>query len=120
MKNKLFHHRLGFALQGIGSGLRRESSLRQQAAAAVLVLALLVWRRPAAVWWALLFINCGTVLAAELLNTALEEALDLLNPQLHPAVKRAKDCAAGAVLVLSLTALATFIAFLAATFRTGP
>ena len=118
MKNKSFIQRLGFALHGIGAGLRGESSLRQQAAAAALVLALLVWRRPAPVWWALLLMNCGAVLAAELLNTALEGALDHLNPQLHPAVKRAKDCAAGAVLVLSLTALAVFIAFLAASFRT--
>jgi diacylglycerol kinase (ATP) len=120
MKNKSFFHRLGFALQGIGSGLLRESSLRQQAAAAALVLAVLVWRRPAPVWWALLIVNCGAVLAGELMNTALEEALDHLSPELHPAVKRAKDSAAGAVLVLSLTAVATFIAFLAATFRTGP
>jgi diacylglycerol kinase (ATP) len=64
--------------------------------------------------------NCGAVLAAELLNTALEAALDHLSPEIHPAIKRAKDSAAGAVLVLSLTAVATFIAFLAATFRTGP
>jgi len=115
MKNKSFNRRLGFALHGIGAGLRSESSLRQQAAAAVLVLAVLVWRRPAALWWALLLMNCGAVLAAELLNTALEHALDHLNPDLHPAIKLAKDCAAGAVLVLSLTAAAAFIAFLAGT-----
>jgi len=118
MKNKSFHHRLGFALHGIAAGLRAESSLRTQAAGAVLVLAVLVWRRPGAVWWALLIMNCGAVLAAELMNTALEHALDHLNPQLHPAIKLAKDCAAGAVLVLSLAAAGTFIAFLAATFRT--
>ena len=118
MKNKSFSHRLGFALHGIGAGLRSESSLRQQAAAAALVLAVLAWRRPAPVWWALLIMNCGAVLAAELMNTALEHALDHLNPELHPAIKLAKDCAAGAVLVLSLAAVATFVAFLAATFRT--
>jgi diacylglycerol kinase (ATP) len=118
VKNKSFIRRLGFALQGIGAGLRAESSLRQQAAATVLVLAVLVWRRPAPLWWALLLMNCGAVLASELLNSALEAALDHLSPQLHPAVKRAKDCAAGAVLVLSLTALAAFAAFLAASFRT--
>jgi len=108
---------MGFALHGIGAGLRAEASLRFQALAAALVLAVLVWRRPSAVWWALLIMNCGAVLAAELMNTALEHALDHLSPQVHPAVKLAKDCAAGAVLVLSLAAVGTFIAFLAASFR---
>lgn len=112
MKNKPFHHRFGFAAHGILAGLRNESSVRQQALAALVVLAILIWKRPEAVWWALLLMNCGAVLAAELLNTALEHALDHLNPEIHPAIKIAKDCAAGAVLVLSLTAVATFLAFL--------
>jgi len=114
MKNRAFHRRFGFALQGIVSGLRHEASLRQQSAAAVCVLAVLVWRRPAAIWWAVLLMNCGAVLAAELLNTALEHTLDHLSPGLHPAIKIAKDSAAGAVLVLSLTAVGSFIAFLVA------
>jgi len=118
MKNKSFGHRMGFALHGIAAALRSEASLRFQALAAALVLAVLVWRRPGAVWWALLIMNCGAVLSAELLNTALEHALDHFSPQIHPAVKLAKDCAAGAVLVLSLAAVATFIAFLAASFST--
>jgi undecaprenol kinase len=52
------------------------------------------------------------VLAAELFNTALEHALDHLHPDLHPAIKVSKDCAAGAVLVFSLSSVATFLAFL--------
>jgi len=116
MKNKPFHRRFGFAMYGIFAGLREESSVRQQALAALFVLAILIVRRPAAIWWALLIMNCGAVLAAELMNTALEHALDHLNPDIHPAIKIAKDCAAGAVLVLSFTALATFLAFLAATW----
>ena len=49
MKNRAFHRRFGFALQGIVSGLRHEASLRQQSAAAVCVLTVLIWRRPAAI-----------------------------------------------------------------------
>ncbi len=116
MKNKPFHHRFQFAQQGIWAGLRNEKSIRQQVLAAAVVVAVLIWRRPAPVWWALLIMNCGAVLAGELLNTALEHALDHLSPEIHPAIKIAKDCAAGAVLVLSLTAVATFVAFLVATW----
>jgi diacylglycerol kinase (ATP) len=69
------------------------------------------------VWWVLLLLSCGLVLSAELFNTALEHTLDHLSPERHPAVKIAKDCAAGAVLLLSLTSVGVFVAFLVATWR---
>jgi undecaprenol kinase len=51
------------------------------------------------------------VLVAELLNTALEELIDHLHPGQHPAMGRAKDMAAGAVLVASLFAVAVGVAW---------
>lgn len=111
MKNKPFRDRLGFAIKGISSAWRSEASFRLQCIAAMCVLLVLVWRRPAPMWWAFLLINCGMVLAAELFNSALEAALDHLHPERDPAIKIAKDCAAGAVLLLSLTGACVFIAF---------
>ena len=116
MKNQRFHHRLGFALHGIASAWRNEASFRLQCSATLGVLAVLAWRRPAPMWWAFLLIMCGMVLAAELFNSALEAALDHLHPERHDAIRVAKDCAAGAVLLLSLTAAAVFCAFLVDTF----
>ena len=55
--------------------------------------------------WSILAISCALVLAFEAMNTALESAVDLVSPQFHPLAKRAKDCAAGAVLVASLSSL---------------
>ncbi|OYO31111.1 diacylglycerol kinase [Janthinobacterium sp. PC23-8] len=112
MKNQPFYNRVVFALQGISAALRMESSFRLQCLAAVIVLIVLACVRPAMMWWALLLLNCGMVLAAELFNTALEHLLDHLHPGLHPSIKIAKDCAAGSVLVLSLSAIAVFVAFL--------
>jgi diacylglycerol kinase (ATP) len=112
MKNQPFLHRLSFSLQGICSAWKREASFRFQSLMAMAVLALLAVLRPPAIWWALLLMNCALVLAAELFNTALEAALDHLHPDLHPAIKVSKDCAAGAVLVFSLSSAGTFIAFL--------
>ena len=117
MKNQGVWNRLGFALEGLRSAFRHEKSFRQQCLAALAVGGVLLWRRPAAVWWALLLLNCGLVLSAELFNTALEHTLDHLSPAIHPAVKIAKDCAAGAVLLLSLTAVGVFVGFLVATCR---
>ena len=53
----------------------------------------------------------GAVLAAETFNTALEHALDRLHPEQDPAIGLAKDCAAGAVLVLSLVSLCVLATF---------
>jgi undecaprenol kinase len=90
--------------------VRAERSLRVQAvslAAAVVALLLL---RPAPVWWALVLLAAAVVLSAELLNTALEQLADELHPQDSPGVRRAKDCAAAAVLIASLGALAVAVA----------
>jgi len=121
MKNQPFLQRLSFSLQGIRSAWAQEASFRFQGFAALGVLVLLVVLRPPAIWWALLLLNCGLVLAAELFNTALEQALDHLHPEIHPAIKISKDCAAGAVLVFSLSSVGTFLAFLwTLFFRTAP
>ena len=116
MKNQAFHRRFGFAFQGLVAAWRGEASFRFQCLACAVVLAVLLWRRPVALWWALLLTMCALVLAAELLNTALEAALDLLHPGHHPAIGIAKDCAAGAVLVLSIASAIVFGAFVAENF----
>lgn len=103
---------MGFALNGIAVAFRMESSFRLQCLAALMVLIVLAWSKPAMLWWALLLLNCGLVLAAELFNTALEHLIDHLHPGLHPSIKIAKDCAAGAVLILSMSAVCIFVAFL--------
>jgi undecaprenol kinase len=116
MKNQRLHHRLGFALNGIMTALRTETSFRTQCIAALCVVLVLAWRQPPMMWWAFLLIMCGMVLAAELFNTALEAALDHLHPERDPAIRIAKDCAAGAVLMLSITSACVFVAFLVDTF----
>lgn len=105
MKNRRFVDRLGFALAGIAGALRTEQSLRTQAMIAVAVLPVMLIFRPALVWWALVGLTIALVLAAELINTALEHLADHLHPEQHPRIKTVKDCAAGAVLVLSVASL---------------
>ncbi len=105
-KDQPLWRRFGFAAAGIGFAARRERSFRSQLALGALLLVALVVLRPPAVWCALCLLSAGMVLAAEMVNTALEQALDRLHPERHDAIRIAKDCAAGAVLVASLTALA--------------
>ncbi len=47
----------------------------------------------------------AAVLALELVNTALEHLADHLHPDDHPAIRMAKDCAAGAVLIAAAAAV---------------
>jgi undecaprenol kinase len=114
MKNSPFPRRVGFALAGIVVALRSESSFRLQFVAAGGVLAALIGVRPAPIWWAVVALAISTVLAAEQFNTALERLTDQLHPEVHPQIKIAKDCAAGAVLLTALGALAVAAAFLVA------
>lgn len=105
MKNSTLLERFGFAWAGIVSAWRNEHSFRLQLAAAAALLPVLTWLRPPTVWWVLCLVMAFLVLAAELFNTALESLMDHLHPEFHPAIKTAKDCAAGAVLLVSIAAL---------------
>lgn len=106
MKNHGFRARLGYAAEGLGAAWRAEKSFRTQAMLACLAFAALLVLRPVPLWWALVGLTCGAVLALELVNSAVEAVIDLLHPAIHPAIKRAKDMLAGAVLVTSVAALA--------------
>ncbi len=55
----------------------------------------------------LLLLAIGLVIAAEIMNTAIEAAIDLVTKEHHPLAKIAKDTAAGAVLFLVFTAVLT-------------
>ena len=105
-KNRPLPVRFGCALRGFAHALASEQSLKIQLLTLALVVALLLWLRPAALWWALVLASSATVLTAELLNTALEQLADALHPQASEAIRTLKDCAAAAVLTAALGALA--------------
>jgi undecaprenol kinase len=117
MKNQPFSRRLGFALQGIVHAWRVGQSFRFQVIAAMGAVGVLVVLRPVAIWWAVFLLVIGAVLAAELFNTALEHLADRLHPEVHPVIAQAKDCAAGAVFVLSLVSLGVLVALLVQEFE---
>jgi undecaprenol kinase len=96
---------MGFALAGLGHGLRTEHSVRFEAIVLVLVLGALVFLRPEPIWWAAVALASAGVLAAELLNTAIETLADHLCPEIHPRIRVVKDCAAAAVFVSVVGAL---------------
>lgn len=100
-KNRPFRARLGFAIAGIRTVALRERSFRTQFACAFVAAGAAAWLRPGWIWSALLLLAATFVLALEMMNAALEYALDALHPHHAPEIGRAKDAAAGAVLIAS-------------------
>jgi diacylglycerol kinase len=92
-----------FALRGVAA-FAREPHARIHFATTAAVAALAAWLRVSRGEAALLALAVGLVLAAEALNSALEALADRVAPDRHPLVARAKDIAAGGVLLAALAA----------------
>jgi len=104
-KNAPFMRRLAWAWQGIRTAYNDENSFRSQIWVAIATLLALMVLAPGWLWSAVVIMLMGLVLMAELFNTALEAMLDGLHPGENDFVRKAKDCAAGAVLITSLAAV---------------
>ena len=114
MKSQPFYKRLGFAWAGVAHAFRVESGFRFHVLSAVLVMVVLGLSHAPPVWWAIMAVTIAMVMGAELVNTAIEHLVDHLHPQQHEAIRIVKDCAAGAVLLTSIGALAVAAAFVVA------
>ena len=55
--------------------------------------------------WIICIILFGFVISLELVNTAIENAVDLITQEINPKAKIIKDVSAGAVLVAAITAV---------------
>ena len=93
----------GHALRGL-KVLLRQPNARIHTLAACAVVALGFWLNINASDWLAVVLAIGLVMGAEALNTALEFAVDLAQPEWHALARDAKDVAAAGVLVCSLAA----------------
>lgn len=94
-----------YAFAGIGWMLRSQRNAQVHVLiTCIVIIAGCLFRISVGEWLALImFITL--VLALEALNTALEAVVDLASPQIHPLARRAKDAAAGAVLISAIGAV---------------
>jgi diacylglycerol kinase (ATP) len=94
------HSRAGFA-----DAFRGEAAFRQELALAVVLIPLALWCPVSGIGRALLVASVLLVLIVELLNSAIEAAVDRISFEQHELARRAKDIGSAAVL-LSLVNLA--------------
>ena len=92
------------AFSGFSGAVKAERNLRIHLTAAAYVLYFSSFYKLSRAELAVLLVTIGLVVFSELVNTAVESAVDLASPDLHPLAKKAKDTAAGAVLVCAVLA----------------
>jgi diacylglycerol kinase len=95
----------GYALTGLRYALRTQANFRIHIAISLAVIAIGLGAQLGPIEWAVLIVTMMIVLAAELMNTAIEATLDRVSVEQHPLAKVAKDTAAGAVLVSAIGAV---------------
>ena len=93
-----FWHATGYSMAGLRAGWA-ETAFRQETLAALVMLPLAFWLGRTWVETALLAASVVLVLVVELLNTAVEAAIDRIGPEWHDLSKRAKDMGSAAVLL---------------------
>jgi diacylglycerol kinase len=99
-----------YAIAGLLHVLRYSKNMRIQLLATLVVVAVGLWVRISNVEWAILVLVMALNMFAETVNAAIEAAVNLASPEIHPMARVAKDVAAGSVLML--TAAAIIIGFL--------
>lgn len=96
----------GHAIRGIADMLRSQQNAWIHAAATAVVCVLGLLAGLSRVEWSLVVLAIVAVWTAEALNTAIELLTDVASPGFDPLAARAKDVAAGAVLIAALGAAA--------------
>ena len=111
MKQEAFSWRkrvrsFGYAFQGMATLLRDEHNSRIHVCMMAAVVAAGFLFGITATEWCIVCICFGMVLMAEAMNSAIEAIADLVMPDRHPLVKKAKDVAAAGVLFMAMAAAA--------------
>jgi len=103
-----------YAIEGIAYALRTQRNMRIHVAAAAVVLIASLFFGVSRLEFIAVCLAITFVLVAELVNTALEAAVDVSTQGWDPVAKIAKDVAAGAVFVAAINALAVgYVVFFA-------
>lgn len=100
-----FFRSIKYSVEGLAYAYRYEQSMWIHAIATILAVILGIVFKIKLLEWAIVFIALGIILGMELVNTAIEAAVDLTTMEVNPLAKIAKDCGSAASFVLSLVAV---------------
>ena len=105
MKVKKLVDSFNYAIEGIIYSIRTQRNMKIHMLAAILVLVATFFYDLSKVELLIITITISLVIVAEMINTAVEAAIDATTNFYHPLVKIAKNVAAGAVLVSAINSV---------------
>ena len=104
MKKQPLDRSFGYAFEGIWNTVKSERNMQIHLGFTVCVIIAGLIFRISKIEWLFCLVLFGQVMSLELVNTALEAAVDVATDEWKPLAKKAKDAAAGAVLVSAIMA----------------
>lgn len=110
MKVRKLIHSFEYAISGIVYTLKTQRNMRIHFIAAILVLMISFFLRITKIELLILSFTISLVIVTEMVNTAIEKAIDMYTEEYHPLAKISKNVAAGAVLVAAVNAI--FVAYI--------
>lgn len=99
IKPKVLLYSFKFAFQGVGHALQSDQNLRIHFVAAFLVIMASLFFKVGPFEMGILGVMIILVIVTEMINTAIENMVDLITKEYHVEAKIAKDVASGMVLV---------------------
>ena len=100
MKKRLLS--FGYAFRGIREVFGSEANMKIHLVITFLVIISGIAFSISLIEWMFCLLCIGLVVGAEMINTAIENVVDLASPDQHPLAGKAKDIAAGAVLICAI------------------
>ena len=91
-----------YAFEGIITGIKEEQNMKIHIFMMIFVIIFGIILKISKIEWIICIFLFGLVISLELINTAIENAVDLITQETNPKAKIAKDTAAGAVLVSAI------------------
>lgn len=93
----------GYAFKGIDDVVSNEPNMKIHVSVAILVVITAFLLKISMIEWIILVLLIGLVLAAEVINTTIENLVDMYTKDYNERAKVVKDTAAGTVLILAIT-----------------
>lgn len=105
MKNRNFLESFNNAIEGVVIAIKEEKNLKIHLGAAWLAIILAIYLQISKIEWLILFITIFLVIFAEVINTAIESVSDAISNEYNILIKKAKDVAAGGVLIVTINSI---------------
>lgn len=103
--SKAIMRKFSYALRGFFVSLKEEKSLVIHLSIACLSIIMAAILQLGPLGWAILILTIGLVISSELMNTAIENVVDMVAFKYNFNAKKIKDIAAAATLVLAVVAV---------------